>query len=208
MFPDGMQRIVLISVDELIANGVQPHHVLHIGAHMCEEATEYERVGWRVTWVESQRHVAETMQSRGHNVIHATVWDTVGTVTFNQTNNGQSSSCLPLQLHTHHYPDVTVVESYDVETTTIDDLNIDADMLNIDIQGAELRALMGAEQTLRNVQWIYTEISTAPLYANQVLEPDLTTWLANHGFEQTLKSMTSHMWGDALYRRMDTHGDQ
>lgn len=187
--------------------GVNPRHVLHIGAHMCEESTEYDRVGWPVTWIESQQHIVDKINSLGHTVINATVWDTVTTITFHETNNGQSSSCLPLELHSAYYPDITVSRTYDVHTTTIDDLNIDVDMINIDIQGAELRALMGAERTLRNVKWIYTEISVEPLYAGQVLEPELNAWLAERGFEQTLKSMTPYAWGDALYVRTDTHGD-
>jgi len=204
----GWRCRVLIDVDTLIAHGVRPDHVLHIGAHMCEEAPEYARVGWRVTWVESQQHVVDYMFDRGYDVLHGTIWDTRTTVTFYETNNGQSSSCLPLNLHTHYYPDITVSRFYNVDTITVDDLNVNVDMLNIDIQGAELRALMGAEKTLQNVQWIYTEISTEPLYDGQVLEPELTEWLSDHGFQQTLKTMTPSAWGDALYSRMDTHGDQ
>lgn len=197
---------MLISVDTLVALGVNPKHVLHIGAHMLEEMNDYERAGWHVTWVESQQHIVDSLNDHGHRVVNATIWNENTTVTFHETNNGQSSSCLPLELHSIYYPDIIVTRTYDVQTTTIDDLNVDVDMLNLDVQGAEMRALQGATRTLQNVKWIYTEISNEPLYAGSTLEPELNAWLMDHGFEQTLKIMTPHGWGDAFYVRTETHG--
>lgn len=192
---------MLISVPELQALGVNPNRVLHIGAHHGEESQAYADAGWSVVWVEAQEHLARYLVDAGHNVINAAVWSEAKALPFYETSNGQSSSMLPLGAHLEHYPDITVTRTYVVDTTTIDALNVDADFINLDIQGAELEALKGATRTLTNVRWIYTEISTAELYIGQVLEPELNEWLHARGFEQVLRKVTPYSWGDALYLR-------
>lgn len=198
---------MLINVDELAAAGVNPKSVLHVGAHHCEEAAEYERLGWPVIWVEAQKHLVDDMQDAGLNVINAAIWSSRKTLCFYQTSNGQSSSLLPLGTHLEHYPNIQIDLTYVVDTITIDDLNLNPDFLNLDIQGAELEALKGAERTLAGVNWIYAEISVEPLYQNQPLEHELTAWLCDRGFNQSLRVLTEYGWGDSLYVRSSLHGD-
>lgn len=193
---------MLISIDDLAAAGVQPRSVLHIGAHHCEEANDYNRLGWPVTWVEAQEHLVRIMQDAGLNVIHGAIWSSRKTLCFYETNNGQSSSLLPLGTHLEHYPHIQVQRTYVVDTITIDELNLTPDFLNLDIQGAELEALNGAERTLQGVQWIYSEISVERLYENQPLEHDLNAWLSERGLHQTMRAMTGQGWGDAFYCRV------
>lgn len=197
---------MLISVPELQALGVQPKRVLHIGAHHGEESTAYAQAGWPVVWVEAQEHLARYLTDAGHNVIHAAVWSESKALPFYETSNGQSSSMLPLGSHLETYPDITVTRTYIVDAITVDALKVDCDFINLDIQGAELEALKGATRTLQNVRYLYTEISTDELYTGQVLEPELNEWLAVRGFNQVLRRLTPHGWGDAFYLR-DTHGD-
>lgn len=197
---------MLISVPELQALGVKPSRVLHVGAHHGEEATAYAQAGWPVVWIEAQEMLARNLTDEGHHVIHAAVWSEPKALPFYETSNGQSSSMLPLGSHLEHYPNITVTRTYIVDTTTIDALNIDCDFLNLDIQGAELEALKGATRTLENVRYIYTEISTEELYTGQVLEPELSEWLAARGFTQVLRTLTPHGWGDAFYLR-NINGD-
>jgi FkbM family methyltransferase len=192
---------MLISRDDLTAAGVTPRFVLHVGAHTAEENDLYRALGANVVWVEAQEHLANNLARAGHNVIHAAIWSEPTNLTFHTTSNQQSSSLLPLASHAQRYPHITVTFTHTIRTTTIDSLNLQPDMLNLDIQGAELAALKGAEQTLTHVRWIYTEISIEHLYEAQPLEHELTEWLQQRGFEQVLRAMTSDGWGDALYAR-------
>lgn len=198
---------MLINWEQLEAAGVEPTLVLHVGAHRAEEDYLYSSAGAEAIWVEAQEHLAEELALSGYDVIHAAIWSEPTLLTFHTTSNGQSSSLLPLGLHRQRYPDITVTSTQLIETTTIDALNLQPDMLNLDIQGAELEALKGAERTLKNVQWIYTEISTEQLYEGQPVEAELTDWLEARGFKQALRVLTDYGWGDSLYVRSSRNGD-
>lgn len=181
--------------------GVKPKRVLHVGAHRAEEADAYAAAGCEVIWVEAQKHLADELAAAGHDVRHAAIWSVPTLLTLHVTSNGQSTSLLPLSLHRQRYPDITVTSTSLIETTTIDSLGLSVDMLNLDIQGAELEALKGATRTLAGVQWIYTEISIEELYEGQPLEDEISDWLAARGFTQTFRALTDYGWGDCLYVR-------
>ena len=75
--------------------------VLHVGAHECEERHLYEALGItpeRTIWIDAQADkVAQAIAKGVPNVYHCVMSDTDGAeVTFNITNNSQSSSILPL----------------------------------------------------------------------------------------------------------------
>jgi len=72
-------------------------------------------------------------------------------------------------------------------------------MIATDIQGAELEAFKGANQALKNVRWIYTEVSYESLYKGAALEPELTAFLNKKGFKKEKEVDTGMGWGDALY---------
>ena len=181
--------------------GMKPTRVLHVGAHKAEEADAYAAADCEVIWVEAQQHLAEELQAAGHDVIHAAIWSEPTLLTLHVTSNGQSTSLLPLSLHRQKYPDITVTSTRVIETTTIDALGLEVDMLNLDIQGAELEALKGATRTLENVRWIYTEVSVEELYEGQPLEDEITEWLAARGFTRAFRALTDYGWGDCLYVR-------
>ncbi len=73
------------------------------------------------------------------------------------------------------------------------------DFINLDIQGAELKALKGADKILPYIKAIYTEVSTKELYKNCVLLPELDEFLEKNGFKRIIINMTHNYWGDALY---------
>lgn len=73
------------------------------------------------------------------------------------------------------------------------------DFMNLDIQGAELKAFMGADKILPHIKAIYTEVSTKELYNNCCLLEELDVFLEKYGFKRIAISMTQHCWGDALY---------
>lgn len=72
-----------------------------------------------------------------------------------------------------------------VKTTTIDELakaRPQPDVLSLDVQGAELRALRGASQTLKNVLCVVAEVEFAPIYQGQPLFHDQAAFLDPYGF--------------------------
>jgi len=74
------------------------------------------------------------------------------------------------------------------------------DFLNIDIQGAELRALRGLGSRIKQLHWIYAEVNVRPLYAGCALLPELDKFLRSQGFVRAALLLASELgWGDALY---------
>ena len=74
--------------------------VLHIGAHECQEESEYFRLGLtreNIIWVEANSHICKRALQPGRLIYNLLISDKDGEEkTFIFTNNEQSSSMLEL----------------------------------------------------------------------------------------------------------------
>jgi len=181
--------------------------ILHIGAHLCEEKPIYNDIGItddNILWIEANNDLINPEQK---NILNAVISDKNDEIVdFIITNNMQSSSILELYKHLEEHPCVIEIGRRKVKTITLNTLyennNIPFDrydFITLDIQGAELKALKGANKILPYVKAIYTEVSTKELYKNCVLLPELDEFLEEHGFKRIIINMTPNYWGDALY---------
>ena len=183
--------------------------VLHIGAHECEELNDYERYLPRtqILWVEALPGKVEFCKNKYPNLLikNAVVSDTVETVRFNVSNNGQSSSMLDFGLHSQFHPQVHYVTCFETETKLLKDIicnyNIQYNFLNLDIQGAELKALKGMEEYLSTVDYIYTEVNSDYVYVGCALITELDDYLLKFGLHRVETKWTDCKWGDAFYIR-------
>lgn len=181
--------------------------ILHIGAHECEEDTSYRSNGIdNIVWIEAIPSKYQKMKNMGHNIYNYVVSDHVHDVKLNIANNGQSSSILDLGTHSQHYPSIVYVGEYHTKTNTLsniyDTLKLDKETYNfwnLDIQGAELKALKGAGDILNHIDYIYTEVNTEYVYKDCCTVNDLDEYLLTYGFKRTNTVMTECGWGDALY---------
>lgn len=73
------------------------------------------------------------------------------------------------------------------------------DLLFMDTQGSELIVLKGACEFLKQVRFIFTEVSLGGLYENDASHMDLSAYLASRGFSLAFMYMNRQGWGDALY---------
>lgn len=204
---------MLMSLPEL----VEKHHmnidgVLHVGAHLAEEAQIYDELGIRnVAWIEANPAVIPKIKAvlasyPNQFVIEALVHAVEGAqVEFNVTNyDGMSSSIFEFGTHPTFSPDTVFVDKLKLVTRTIDSLTeqfgVVANFLNMDLQGAELLALQGATDFLCEVDFIMTEVNQAEVYVGcaqigqideylEVFNRVETHWVPDQG------------WGDALYIR-------
>jgi len=181
--------------------------ILHIGAHECEEIRAYEKIISRnkILWIEAIPEKVTLCKQRYNNILieQAVVSDVVENVTFNVSNNGQSSSILELGLHTLYHPNVHYINSYNVTTKILRDIlpkyNIPFNFINLDIQGAELKALKGMSEYLSNVDYIYTEVNDDYVYKGCNLIGEIDEFLKEYNFERVETKMTAFKWGDAFY---------
>ena len=202
---------MLIPISELIKTfNLNITGILHIGAHECEELTDYNNNGiTNIHWVDAMQEKVDLMKRRGiQNIYQATIDEENGReVSFNITNNGQSSSILEFGSHKKNHPQVHVTTIQKMITTRIDTLidneNIpisSINFLNLDIQGVELRAMKSMEQYLHHIDYIYTEVNTEEVYQHCDQMNDIDTYLQQYGFERiTQRIYTQFGWGDAFY---------
>ena len=191
---------------------IKPIGLIHIGAHQAEELEVYREYGWgKVLWVEAiPKNVSiieEKIRGSKDQVVQALVWSESGiNFDFNVTNNGQSSSILKLNKHTEYYPEIVVEQVISLKSKTVKEFlpsDFQFDLVMLDIQGAELPALIGFEEELNTVKYIYTEVNKELLYENCTLVENLDHWLETRDFKRVLTVWTKHGWGDALYIKKD-----
>jgi len=187
--------------------------VLHLGAHFAEEVTQYATKNVPVWWVEANPSLIPTLEEvvrpYGHQVIQALVSDRDGdTRDFYITNNedGSSSSILPLGTHKIFAPEVVVVETISLTTTTVDTLCKQYDIspcnyLTMDLQGAELLALQGGTKFLEGIDYIDAEVNEDEVYIGCGQLPEFEAFL--HEFERvTIEFQGTKGWGEAFYKRI------
>jgi len=195
----------------LLSNNINISGAFHIGAHECEELGFYNQLGVKnedVVWLDAIPSKVNEAINRGiPNVYNAVVTDKDDEdVTFNVSNNVQSSSVLEFGTHSQEHPWVVYVDTIKQKSITIDTFfernNIDAskyNFWNFDIQGAELLALKGAVNSIKHAKAIYLEVNEKELYKGCGLITEIDEFLAKYNFKRVLTNMTIHAWGDALY---------
>jgi FkbM family methyltransferase len=202
---------MLIEFDKLLEHGITPRGVIHLGMHKAEEYSIYARFDLKpIVFVEANPDLCQycNLQISDPHVIiinaaAADVSDTI--VRLNITNNSESSSILQLKDHAAIYPAICNIRSVDVATICMDDifkkhkLNYsDVNILNLDIQGAELMAMKGLTNW-DNIDAVFTEVNYREMYAGCSLISEIDSFLFERGFEKAEEVDTGCGWGDALY---------
>ena len=122
-----------------------------------------------------------------------------------------------------------VVATEEVNTVRLDDIaeTEGVELIKIDIQGGELTALRNAQQRLRDVLVIQTEVEFLPMYVNQPLFGDVDSFLREQGFmfhrffpqnsrvvrpllvdNNIYAGMSQLLWADAIFVRDFTRLDE
>lgn len=201
--------------------------VIHLGAHVGEEIFQYSETGTikSVAWFEGNKNLMKDLYDqtvRFSPTIKQYYFNEVLSnndgekLIFNITNNGQSSSILKLGSHLQHHPQVQVVEQREVIATRFDTWfeknklkanNLsDFDMINIDLQGAELKVLQGMGDLLKTlpIKIVYSEVNNEYVYENCCLISELDEYLFQFGFKRMITKWADggkYGWGDACYFR-------
>jgi FkbM family methyltransferase len=206
MLINGKEISEIISKYNIVVTGV-----FHIGAHECEELSFYNSLGLTnddVIWIDALDSKVEDAKNRGiPNVYKAVVTDKDDKeVSFNVSNNNQSSSVLEFGTHSTEHSWVVYVNKIAEKSITVDTFfnrnNIDCskyNFWNFDIQGAELMALKGAVKSIQHANILYLEVNEKELYKDCGLINEIDEFLQEYKFKRVLTNMTCHGWGDAIY---------
>ena len=73
--------------------------------------------------------------------------------------------------------------------------------LNVDLQGAELKALLGMGNLIHQFDHVYIEVNIRELYKGCPLVREIDEYLAKLGFVGKETKMMKQGWGDKYYQR-------
>jgi FkbM family methyltransferase len=203
-----------LNIQELCSQySIVPRGVIHVGAHEGTEISAYQQMGaQKVLFVEANPSVFERLQANiavypNVESVNCAIADRNGTIDLHVTSFDQSSSILQLKHHQEIYPHITETHQITVQSKTLDTLLQEQELnpsefniLNIDIQGAELLALQGATNWLKSVELINAEVNYEELYEGCALIDQLDEFLEKYGFHRAATTTPIHpSWGDAIY---------
>ena len=206
---------MLLDLRVLAADLVVPiRGACHIGAHYGDEKKTYHELGIKdVVWFEADPQTFQILKGNvspyGHLTYNVLLADEEKNYRFNVTSNrGASSSLLRLKKHAQHHPHVVVTSFKELPGRRFDsfaqEIGLDLskyNLLNIDVQGAELHVIKGMGDLIDNFDYVMAEVNDAELYEGCALFPQLSDYLHDRGFSMQTKSMTKYEWGDDFYVR-------
>ncbi|HEX6827491.1 MAG TPA: FkbM family methyltransferase [Burkholderiales bacterium] len=178
--------------------------ILHLGAHLGQEARDYAALSKPVLWVEALPPIHARLAKHlekfpGQRALCALLGDRNGIQqTFHISNNGDGISSSMFEFGDYASGDqslwpklkLAMVDSVTLPTIRLDTLlqdnEIDGRNLDfwvLDLQGAELLALLGCGDLLAHCRALYVEVSTVEVYRGGVLWSELRHWLERRGFD-------------------------
>ena len=211
---------------QLLESKVELRGVIHVGAHHGQEVDQYLAHGCeRIVLVEPNpdacRVLRERFKSRPEvQVMEAAALDECGTATLrihtSRSGSTEPASVLKLKRFKEIVPTLETRRTIEVDAARLDSLlersgidSADFQLLNIDVQGAELRVLRGAERTLASVLAVLVEVHVVELYDSAASEREVDEFLTERGFQRADVAYhelynergTFPAWAEALYVR-------
>lgn len=194
---------MLLKFDELIQKyNIKIKGILHLGAHKCEEKPLYQKLNINnIIWVDANPFL-------NNKNIHNFVCNNtdIGKSLFYLTNQSDSSTIFKFNTHSKNYPNIHINKIIKVQNKTIDtfyqEQNIPNDYANVlvlCIQGSELLALKGMNNTLKYFDTIITKVNNDYVYQNCPLIKEMDDFLLKNNFIKKEVVWTNKDWGQALY---------
>ena len=166
--------------------------VLHLGAHTGQEINKYEQLGLKVIWIEANPEIYARLRENLSAITNqkaycALLSDQDGRELDFYISSGDAGSSSIYEFGKDlGYPDLTMISSIKLESHRLDSvLNLE-DLSDfghwvIDVQGAELEVLKGAESSLISCRSMFIEVSTREVYIGGTSYNELRSFLISHG---------------------------
>jgi len=161
----------------------------------------------KVTIFECSERYLEELHKRFENetrvkVVGKAVSDSNERVEFYETSLVGSGSLLKVGELAENSYGMSQAESFSVEAISLDEYfkNKTLDVLQIDVQGAELKVLSGAQKLLNSTKAIFSEVSIkSNFYEGAVTIDELNETLKKSNFDLVLLGTDYNLTGNALY---------
>jgi FkbM family methyltransferase len=190
--------------------------IVDVGAHigLVADALDFLYSPNRLWAVEPNPALKTRLEARFRDrpnviLVDCCMGETGGEAVFNAYDFDAASSlfaCKPGHLASLGLSEQSVAVKVPVRTlreSLPSDLKV-LDLLKLDCQGAELSVLKGAGERIRDIRWVFCEVSIDPIYQGAPLWDELHAFLRSSGFElRSLSGLSgtgaSIQWADALY---------
>ena len=201
---------MILDLEKLVAKyDLRIRGVIHIGAHTGGEFDVYSKLGIKnMLFFEPNPVLFEQLKERvGDRAVNCALGNFNGvSEMYVSDNNGQSSSLMEPVLHKNQYPYIKFNKSILVEVDWLDGYLYrngcaGFNFINIDVQGYELEVFKGAEATLKDIDYIMSEVNRAELYKDCAKVDQVDDFLGDFGFKRVETSWAGGTWGDAFYIR-------
>ena len=209
--------------DWIVGLGRPLTNVVQVGANVGQELPAFERYGvdWAIMIEPLDEPFRELCERAAGNPRFIPVQalcssrEGIEYEYFVASNHGQSSSFLPPVGHRVEFPKVTFSNSTRLVSTTVDavmgrviaqhpGLSMEQfDTLLIDVQGAELKVLMGAPALIQNARQIIAEVSSE-LYEGAATLEQLQAFLGGFDFGLNFVRLSHIGTGDAIFMKRKT----
>lgn len=213
MFLGGIKTIEKIFSEIMSEMKIPARGIVNVGVHEGQEIAGFKKLGFEsMVLIEANNELIPVINEKIFEdenclVLNYAITDKIGEINFFKTNNGgQSSSVLPLKEHETVHPDVHVVESVTVQTTTLDrlleehELVRQSNILYLDVQGAEYLILSAAKRFLEQVDLVCTEVNFKELYEGCKSVHEIDELMDRSGFVRYVTMCgLNPTWGDAVY---------
>lgn len=178
--------------------------IVHLGAHRGSEAEVYNWFGKKVIWVEAFPKIYSELLDHLYFYKNQLAFQALLTDEDDKNINFYISNydyaCSSIYKFTENIKssqkwserNYQMIGTLNLKSRRLDTLltkeKIDPEQYNhciLDLQGAELLALKGAEKYLESCKSIYIEVSKKKFYTNAVLWDELKEWLISKNFYPT-----------------------
>jgi FkbM family methyltransferase len=196
-----------------------PRHLLQIGASYGQEIPYFVHNGIQsIVLVEPlDEPVTFLKENYGRfaniKIIQALCSDTEAEACefYVASNAGQSSSLLRPKNHLSEFSWVKFSNTLTIASTTVDKLISEArrtnplgfpptiDTLYLDTQGSELKVLKGAQKLLKEVEYVYTEVTRNEMYQSAPTLKELMEFLDGFNFSLNNVGFNEHHHANALF---------
>lgn len=190
---------------------IKAEGVIHCGAHHATEHPQYVAAGIkRFAYMEPCAATFNVLRNKFAAHHHIQLFNCAcGDIDCEQVmytgsqNEGQSNSLLKMDKHLEIHPGITLPTTELVNVRRLDGLGLahkGYQLLVMDCQGYEGKVIQGAEQTLKQINFIYSEVNRDSVYSGCTLVDELDKLL--HEFDRVeTGNWVGGMWSDALYIR-------
>lgn len=184
---------------------------IQAGCHFAEEHPEYVKAGIKkFVYIEPCAAAFKVLRNKFSAHHHIQLFNVAcGEVECEQVmytgsqNHGQSNSLLKMSKHHQIHPGITLPNTELVTVKRLDSLglaNKGYQLLVMDCQGFENRVLKGATETLKQINYVYTEVNVDEVYENCARVEEIDSLLSDFKRVET-GDYVGNMWSDAFYVR-------